>query len=79
MTELPELGDHLFSPRRGFTHHGLYVGRERVIHYSGYAQPFKPGPVEEVTLSDFADGNPFSIKEYADRAFAKRRSNPLAA
>lgn len=29
------LGDHLFVQRLGYTHHGLYYGQEKVIHYSG--------------------------------------------
>lgn len=32
-TEL-SLGDHLFVYRPFFTHHGLYVGEEQVIHYA---------------------------------------------
>lgn len=33
-TEL-SLADHLFVYRPCFTHHGLYVGEEQVIHYAG--------------------------------------------
>ena len=29
-----QAGDHLISPRPGFTHHGLYVGNNEVIHYA---------------------------------------------
>lgn len=33
----PKLGDHLFTYRIGFTHHGIYVGNDEVIHYeNGY-------------------------------------------
>ena len=74
MTGLPGVGDHLVSPRKGYTDHGLYVGRDHAIRYAGYAQPFKAGPVEEVALLDFAGGNPFSIKEHADRAFSREQS-----
>jgi len=28
-----QAGDHLISPRPGFTHHGLYVGNNEVIHW----------------------------------------------
>ncbi|EFL5564207.1 hydrolase, partial [Escherichia coli] len=29
------LGAHLSSDRPGYTHHGIYVGNGKVIHYSG--------------------------------------------
>ncbi|MGU5583238.1 lecithin retinol acyltransferase family protein [Aeromonas hydrophila] len=28
-------GDHLVTARLGYTHHGLYVGGDLVIHYQG--------------------------------------------
>lgn len=28
-------GDHLVSSRLGYSHHGLYVGNNQVIHYQG--------------------------------------------
>jgi len=30
----PPLGAHLTTSRRGYNHHGVYVGRGRVVHYS---------------------------------------------
>jgi hypothetical protein len=50
------LGSHLVTPRRGYLHHGIYVGTRRVVHYSGLAHGLHRGPVEEVTLADFARG-----------------------
>lgn len=29
----PQLADHLITYRLGFTHHGLYIGNNQVIHY----------------------------------------------
>ena len=29
------VGDHLFVQRYGYTHHGLYYGQKKVIHYTG--------------------------------------------
>ncbi|MNF87223.1 NC domain protein [compost metagenome] len=41
----PELGDHLVVQRLGYLHHGIYVGNERVIHFSdGY---IKKGRIDE--------------------------------
>ena len=50
------LGTHLTSPRRGYVHHGIYVGDGRVIHYAGFHRAFRRGPVEEIPLEQFARG-----------------------
>jgi len=55
------IGAHLTSPRRGYTHHGIYVGAGRVVHYAGLhgarvAEALRYGPVEEVTVEEFAQG-----------------------
>jgi hypothetical protein len=54
--ENPQSGSHLISPRRGFLHHGIYVGDGKVVHYAGLVRgPFR-GPIEEVSLAQFACG-----------------------
>src|SRR5438034_9825989 len=53
--DLP-LGCHLVTPRRGFTHHGIYAGDGQVVHYSGLSRSWRRGPVELVSLEVFADG-----------------------
>jgi Lecithin retinol acyltransferase len=45
MQEPLEPGAHLTSPRRGYLHHGIYVGAGRVIHYGGFNRPFRRGPI----------------------------------
>ena len=52
----PPVGAHLATSRRGYTHHGMYVGRGRVVHYSGLSGFWQCGPVEEVSLSCFTAG-----------------------
>jgi len=60
--DLP-LGAHLVTPRFGFAHHGIYVGDNKVVHYAGFSRALLlRGPVEEVTLEQFADGRAVSIK-----------------
>jgi hypothetical protein len=44
-----ELADHLFVQRIGYTHHGIYVGNGKVIHYLLES-------VKVDTLEVFADG-----------------------
>ena len=29
------LGAHIVTPRRWYTHHGIYVGAGQVVHYAG--------------------------------------------
>ena len=58
----PSIGAHLITPRRGYTHHGIYAGHGIVLHYSGLARDFRSGPVEEVSLERFANGRPVHIE-----------------
>jgi hypothetical protein len=55
-SEEPRLGAHIISPRRGYLHHGIYIGNGRVVHYAGLAYGLFRGPVEEATLAQFARG-----------------------
>jgi hypothetical protein len=66
----PLLGAHLVTPRRGFLHHGIYVGDGKVVHYSGFADGLHGGPVEEVNLDRFANGRPVWVQANAPAIFA---------
>ena len=59
------LGAHLVTPRRGYTHHGIYVGAGEVVHYMGLSSALRRGPVAKVTLAQFASGHPVSIEPEA--------------
>lgn len=61
----PKLGAHIVTPRLGYTHHGIYVGNGRVVHYSGLAKDLKPGAITEITLDAFTLGKKFIIKSHA--------------
>lgn len=50
------LGAHLVVKRKGCTHHGIYIGNGRVIHYACFSKAFKKDKVLETTYSKFADG-----------------------
>jgi hypothetical protein len=60
----PPLGAHLATSRCGYTHHGMYVGRSRVVHYSGLSGFWQCGPVEELSLSCFAAGHSVRIVDH---------------
>src|SRR5262245_25503228 len=62
-----EIGAHIFTPRRGYTHHGIYVGNGKVVHYGGLSRGLWRGPVEEVTLSQFAHGREIWVRAQQPR------------
>jgi hypothetical protein len=64
MVTEPTIGAHLITPRTGYTHHGIYLGEGRVIHYSGLADGLESGPVEETDLETFSANKGFTAKTY---------------
>jgi hypothetical protein len=56
------IGSHVVTPRRGYLHHGIYVGDGKVVHYAGLCYGLHSGPVEEVGLACFARGRPVWIR-----------------
>jgi hypothetical protein len=63
--EQPFLGAHLITKRHGYSHHGIYVGAGRVVHYAGLSGGlWHCGPVEEVSLSRFGGGSAIGTVEY---------------
>src|SRR5262245_47751857 len=68
------LGAHLVTPRWGFTHHGVYVGNGRVIHYAGLRRLLLGGLVEEVTIERFAKRYGLAIKDTVAAVFGGESS-----
>ena len=68
----PPLGSHLVTPRRGYLHHGIYVGDGRVVHYAGLAGGLQRGPVEEVPIARFTRGHPVWVKSHSPSNFESR-------
>jgi hypothetical protein len=60
--EEPQVGAHLVTPRFAYAHHGVYVGRGAVVHYAAFAKHRHRGPVEETSLTRFADGHPVWVR-----------------
>jgi Lecithin retinol acyltransferase len=58
----PPLGSHLVTPRAFYSHHGIYAGHGRVIHYSGLAYGRGRGAVEDVPLERFAHGHSIRVR-----------------
>jgi hypothetical protein len=53
--ELPT-GCWLMTRRCGYSHHGIYVGGGRVVHYAGLSRGWRRGPVEIVSFAEFSLG-----------------------
>jgi len=66
----PAPGTHLVTSRRGYMHHGIYVGRGMVVHYAGLSGFLRSGPVEEVTMSRFSMGRAVRIIEYSESKYS---------
>lgn len=85
-------GDHLFVSKpvfgqscRFYTHHGIYVGGQQVIHYAGYANGLSSSAQERrvslVSLKQFCDGQPPQIRQhplrYSRQAVVQRARSRL--
>jgi hypothetical protein len=58
--DLPR-GVHLATRRPGYVHHGIYIGDGKVIHYAGFSRRLCRGPVEIVSIDQFAAGFGFEV------------------
>jgi hypothetical protein len=66
----PPLAAHVVTARLGYTHHGIYVGDGKVVHYRGLSRGLlRAGPVEEVSLAEFARGHAVRIRPHAGPRF----------
>lgn len=63
------VGDHLISPRLGYTHHGIYVGNDEVIHYSGFSSGISKGEISLTSVEEFSQGNNVKVKSYLIRTY----------
>jgi hypothetical protein len=67
----PPIGAHLTASRRGYSHHGIYLGGGRVMHYAGLSGGlWQCGPVEEVSLPRFGSGHVIRIVEHTAPAYS---------
>ena len=67
------LGSHLIVNHFGYSHHGIYAGKGRVIHYSGFAHLFKKHPIEITSIDNFAHGKKILVREYDNPKYVGRQ------
>ena len=65
----PPFAAHVVTSRRWYSHHGIYVGNGRVVHYRGLSRGLRAGPVEEISVAEFASGRPVRIRPHAGARF----------
>jgi hypothetical protein len=58
-------GTELIVDRRGYKHHGIYIGDGLVIHYAGWIS-YPRGLVEEIAVADFVAKRPFRTGRHPD-------------
>lgn len=75
---MPQIGDHLKSSRGLYSHHGLYVGNQVVVHYSGLSDGLQSGPIEEISLKEFCAGNDFEVVPHPNRRYSRTESTKRA-
>ncbi|WP_462180200.1 lecithin retinol acyltransferase family protein [Pseudoalteromonas gelatinilytica] len=64
-----KVGTHIQVERTGYTHHGIYIGNNKVIHYSGFHRPGNKGKISLTSLSNFCRGS--EAIEYLAKSFLK--------
>jgi Lecithin retinol acyltransferase len=67
--DTPPLAAHVVTSRTGYTHHGIYVGDGKVVHYPGLSRGWRGGPVEEVSLAEFARGRRVRVRPHMRARF----------
>lgn len=70
MSDTLPIGAHLTTPRGLFSHHGIYAGEGRVIHYAGLFRRSRHRVVEEASLSQFTKGFGLRVKARAESKFS---------
>jgi Lecithin retinol acyltransferase len=69
--EEPPLAAHLITARRGYAHHGLYVGKGRVVHYPGLVGGVRGSAGEEISLEQFARGHAVGVRTNSTLRFER--------
>ena len=59
-SDLPR-GAHLTTQRPGYVHDGIFIGDGKVIHYAGLSRRLSRGPVEIVSVEQFAGGSSLKV------------------
>lgn len=73
-----KIGTHLVSDKGIYTHHGICVDINNVIHYSGFAEGMQSGPVEIISLEEFLKTGNCSIKDHPNAIYNGKEASKRA-
>jgi hypothetical protein len=59
-------GEHLFVRRKGYSHHGVDVGGDEVIHFTGEPGSKAGAMIRRSSLQDFAAGGVVVVRRYQE-------------
>lgn len=68
-----KVGDHLVSKRFGYTHHGIYIGHNKVIHYAGFCEGLKAGKVEITNFETFSQNQKTYVKSHSNAKYSVKQ------
>jgi Lecithin retinol acyltransferase len=69
--EEPPLASHLVTARKLYSHHGIYTGNGRVIHYGGTNHGLRRRSVEDISLEHFAHGRSIRVRHDRPRFYPR--------
>jgi len=58
-------GDHIKVTRLGYSHHGIDVGNNRVIHFTGEPGHKSDAQIQNTSQNEFLDGGKLQVVEYS--------------
>jgi cell wall-associated NlpC family hydrolase len=61
------LGDHIYVKRLLYSHHGIYAGDGKVIHYTGEEKEKKDPSVRETNIDGFLKGGKLKKRNHKRR------------
>jgi len=64
-----EIGSHIYVHKKSSTFHGIYIGNNQVIHYSGITNGYQTGPVTKVNIAYFSGMGTVYTRNYNKSTF----------
>jgi predicted secreted protein len=71
----PAMGDQIRVQRNLYSHHGIYIGNDRVIQFGSTTGELDPSKamVIETSLDEFLKGGVLEVAEYSEEDLKKKR------
>lgn len=66
-------GDQIATPRRGYQHHGVYIGNGQVVHYARKQDAAWLRIVMQVSLAEFENGYGYTVVRSSRRRYQSEK------